>query len=217
MFKKVFILIICITSYCNAQTTYVDVLTAPAMMVYAETLKNQQEKTTKEMGFIKEKQAWLSSQMVVANDIQNKLYKGLTEVNGIVSNGLQAKRIYDELTMMPKNLQGVYDEVREQPEYAVFGVKAGELVYNKSIEYYAEIAELLTSGQFNLMTSGDRMLLLESLELKTRMINFYLINVKYSIQRAKAKGWWRAINPFQDYMATDKAIFDQILQQASIY
>lgn len=201
----------------KAQTTYVDVLTAPAMIIYADNLKTNQDKTVKEMGFIKEKQAWLSSQMVIANNIQDKVYKGLTQVNSLVSNGLQVKRIYEELREMPNNLEGVYDEVRDQPEFAIFGIKAGELVYNKSIEYYAEVAELLTGGEFSLMTTGDRMLLLESLEMKTRMINFYLINIKYSIQRAKARGWWRSINPFRDYMATDKAIFDQIIRQANLY
>jgi len=201
----------------SSQTTYVDIMTAPAMLVYAGNLKNSQEKTIDEMSGIKQKQAWLTSQMVLVNDAQKKIYKGLSEVNSIVSNGLQVKRIYDELIKLPQNLQGVYQEVASQPEYAVFGVKAGELVTKKSVEYYGEVAELLSSGEFSLMTSGDRMLLLESLELKIRMLNFYLINIKYSIMRAKAKGWWRAINPFQDYMDTDKAIFDQILNQAAIY
>lgn len=217
MKKLIFTFLICAYGISKAQTTYVDIMTAPAMLVYAGNLKSSQEKTIDEMSAIKQKQAWLTSQMVLVNDVQNKVYKGLSQVNSVVSNGLQLKRIYDELSKMPGNLQGVYQEVSSQPEYSVFGVKAGQLVYNKSIEYYAEVSELLSSGEFNLMTSGDRMLLLESLEQKTRMLNFYLINIKYSIMRAKAKGWWRAINPFQDYMDTDKAIFDQIINQAAIY
>ena len=201
----------------KGQMTYVDVLTAPAMLVYAGDLKNGQDKTVDEMKEIKQKQAWLTSQMVLVNDVQNKVYKGLSEVNGIVSNGLQVTRIYQELSKLPNNLNEIYQEVSSQPEYAVFGIKAGQLVTNKSIEYYTEVSELLSGGQFNLMTSGDRMLLLESLEQKIRMLNFYLINIKYSIMRAKAKGWWRSINPFQDYLDTDKAIFDQIINQANMY
>lgn len=208
---------LCAIFFNKAQTTYIDIMTAPAMIVYANSLENGQNATKKEMGFIKEKQAWLASQMVVANNIQDKVYKGLTEVNALVSNGLQAKRIYEQLAQMPGNLQAVYQEASDKPEFAIFGVKAGQLVYNKSLEYYTEISQLLTGGNLNMMTSGDRMLLLESLEQKTTMLNFYLINMKYAMMRAKAKGWWRAINPFQDYISTDKAIFDSILQQSSIY
>lgn len=218
MTKKIFSLIsFCAIIGLKAQTTYIDIMTAPAMTVYSNTLKQGQNATKKEMGFIKEKQAWLNSQMVIANNIQNKVYKGLTEVNGIVANGLQAKRIYEQLKEMPKNLEAVYQECADKPEYAIFGAKAGQLVYNKSIEYYTEIAQLLSGGELNMMTSGDRMLLLEHLERKTTMLNFYLINMKYAIMRAKAKGWWRAINPFQDYITTDKAIFDQIIQQSSMF
>jgi len=218
MRKKILTFIfLCVMFLNKAQTTYVDIMTAPAMIVYANSLENGQNATKKEMGFIKEKQAWLASQMVVANNIQDKVYKGLTEVNALVSNGLQAKRIYEQLAQMPGNLQAVYKEASDKPEFAIFGVKAGQLVYNKSLEYYTEISQLLTGGNLNMMTSGDRMLLLESLEQKTTMLNFYLINMKYAMMRAKAKGWWRAINPFQDYVSTDKAIFDSILQQASIY
>lgn len=217
MKKLILFSLIILGGLCKSQSTYVDILTAPAMILYGANLKSSQEKTIDEMGYIQQKQTWLTSQMVLVNDVQNKVYKGLSQVNSAVSNGLQLVRIYKELEQMPGNLQGIYQEVTVQPEYAVFGVKAGQLVYNKTLEYYTEISELLSSGEMNLMNTGDRMLLLQSLETKTRMLNFYLINTKYSIMRAKAKGWWRAVNPFQDYMDTDKAIFDQIIRQSSMF
>lgn len=217
MKKLIMFLFLSVLGLYKSQSTYVDILTAPAMLLYGANLKSSQEKTIEEMDNIQQKQTWLTSQMVLVNDVQNRVYKGLTEVNSVVSNGLQLVRIYQELEQMPGNLEGVYQETTNQPEFAIFGVKAGELVYNKTIEYYTEISELLSTGKVNLMNSGDRLILLESLEMKTRMLNFFLINVKYSIMRAKAKGWWRAINPFQDYMETDKALFDQIIRQSSMF
>ena len=35
--------------------------------------------------------------MVAANDIQNKILKGLKEVSGTLQNGIQVKEIYSEL------------------------------------------------------------------------------------------------------------------------
>ena len=56
--------------------------------------------------------------------------------------------------------------------------------------------------------------LLFNIENNTRLMNVYLINVRWAIKRAKKKGFWKSINPFQTYVNTDKAIFEQILNNA---
>jgi hypothetical protein len=44
----------------------------------------------------KDAQTWVGTQMVAANDIQNKILKGLKEVSGTLQNGIQVQ-IYSEL------------------------------------------------------------------------------------------------------------------------
>lgn len=200
--------------FIKAQTPYIDVLTAPAMALYATQIKNEQEKTVDEMNKLQQAQAFVSTQMVLANDIQNKVYKGLKEVNGTLKNGIQVQNIYNNLNKIITNVNGIYTEVQDAPEYSVFAYKSVQLVTNKATDIYTDVADLLTSGELNLATSGDRKRLLYNIENNTRLMNVYLINVRWAIKRAKKKGFWKSINPFQTYVNTDKAIFEQILNNA---
>ena len=98
-----------VVSLLKAQTPYIDVLTAPAMALYASQIKNEQEKTVDEMNKLQQAQAFVSSQMVIANDLQNKVYKGLKEVNGTLKNGIQVQNIYNNLSKIITNVNGIYD------------------------------------------------------------------------------------------------------------
>ena len=99
--KKIILLSITLVfGFYKSQIPYLDILTAPAMILYGSNLKSGQQKTIDEMKNIQNKQTWLTSQLVLVNDVQNKVYKGLSQVNSIVSNGLQPVRIYKELEQM---------------------------------------------------------------------------------------------------------------------
>jgi hypothetical protein len=209
------LLVFFLTSYCvKSQTPYVDVLTAPAMAVYAVQISNKQDETIDEMNKLQQAQAFISTQMVVANDIQNKVYKGLREINGSVKNGLQVTRIYSNLQNTVTEMNKLREVVVDAPEFAIFATKATQTAINKSTDIYTDVADLLTAGDLNLATSGDRRRLLYNIEQNTRLLNIYLINMRLSIQRAKRKGFWKSANPFQTYVNTDKQLFDSILSNA---
>lgn len=211
---SILFILLCMVGFLKSQTPYIDVLTAPAMALYASQIKSEQEKTVDEMNKLQQAQAFVSSQMVIANDIQNKVYKGLKEVNGTLKNGLQVQNIYNNLSKIITNVNGIYTEVQDAPEYSVFAYKSIQLVTDKSTDIYTDVADLLTSGELNLATSGDRRRLLYNIENNTRLLNVYLINVRWAIKRAKKKGFWKSINPFQTYVNTDKQIFQQIMNNA---
>lgn len=215
MKKSNFLILLGFLTYSvKAQTPYIDVLTAPALALYSNQLENEQEKTISEMNKLQQAQTWIGAQVTVANDIQNKVYRGLREVNGTIKNGLQVKRIYTNLDQTIGNMNNLKSEVADAPEYSVFATNATKLVINKSTDIYADVADLLTAGDLNLATSGDRRKLLYNIEQNTRLLNVYLINMRLAIRRAKRKGWWQSINPFQTYVNTDKAIFEQIFRNA---
>ena len=80
-----------------AQNTYIDVTTTLALKLYSDNLENQQEKTIEQQTKLQQAQTWVATQMTVANDIQNKVLKGLNEVSGTLKNGVQVVTIYSEL------------------------------------------------------------------------------------------------------------------------
>lgn len=214
MKKHSVLILMLLTCLMQSQIPYMDILTAPAMAAYANQIKNEQEKTVTEMKKLQQAQAFVSAQMVVANDIQNNVYKGLREVNGTLKNGIQIQNIYNNLNKIITNVNSIYTEVQDAPEYSVFAYNSVQLVTNKATDIYTDVADLLTTGELNLATSGDRRRLLYNIENNTRLLNVYLINVRWTIKRAKKKGFWKSINPFQTYVNTDKALFQQILNNA---
>ena len=210
-----FVALLISSSLATAQTPYVDVLTAPALAVYSNNIKAEQKNTVDKMKHLTELQSWTAAQMVLVNNTQNKIYKGLKEVNGSVQNGLQIKRIFINLGKTVGYMDDVYEEVSSNPEYSVFATKSVNVVVNKVTDIYADVADIIGSDETNLAFAGDRRRLLHNIEHNVKLLNIYLINVKLSIRRAKRKGFWKSINPLQNYINTDKQIFDSILSNSS--
>lgn len=213
-YRLIFVFTFLFSLVAKAQTPYVDVLTAPALAIYSSNIKKEQENTVDKMDKLANMQGWVATQMTYANNIQDKLYKGLKEVNGTVRNGLQIKRIYDNLSRSVTNMDAIRREVRDAPEYSIFATKSINVVVNKVTDIYSDAADIINESETNLATAGDRRRLLGSIELNTRLLNVYLMNVKLTIQRAKRKGFWKSLNPFQTYVNTDKALFNQIMRNA---
>jgi hypothetical protein len=202
-----------VSAQLSAQTTYIDVLTPIALTAYANEIKSEQQNTEKKMTKLQEAQATVAAQMLIANNIQNKVFKGLSEINGALSNGLQIKRIYENMSKSVHVLDDIWELTKEAPEYSIFAVKSAQMLTERTTRVYTEVADILTSGELNLATSGDRRLLLTSIESNTRMIYVILLQMKYSIELAKYKGFWKAVNPFQGYINTDRAIYTDILNK----
>ena len=64
-------------SFLYAQNTYIDPTVTAAMILYSENLKSKQNEVIEETSKLKNAQTWVGTQMVAANEIQNKILKGL--------------------------------------------------------------------------------------------------------------------------------------------
>ena len=103
--------------------------------------------------------------------------------------------------------------VKDHPEYAIFGAKATETTYKEVLKMSSEVSELLKSGELNLATAGDRYKLLYEMSTKVKMLKVWLATISLNLDRAKRLGFWRAINPFQGYINTDKDIVRNIMEK----
>ena len=92
--KKFSLLFLAFGSLMYSQNTYIDPTVTAAMILYSENLKAKQNEVIEETSKLKDAQTWVGTQMVVANDIQNKILKGLKEVSGTLQNGIQVQQIY---------------------------------------------------------------------------------------------------------------------------
>ena len=198
-------------SFAFAQNTYIDVTTTLALKLYSDNLENQQEKTLEQQTKLQQAQTWVSTQMAVANNIQNKVLKGLNEVSGTLKNGVQVMSIYNELDRCLQYSNDILILTSNKPQYSVFGVKATQKAYEQVIKLSTDVTDLLKPGELNLATAGDRYKLLFSVSQNVTMLKIWLLATKLNIERAIRLGWFQSINPFQGYINTDMSIVENIM------
>ncbi|SEG06607.1 hypothetical protein SAMN05421847_1435 [Halpernia humi] len=198
-------------SFAFAQNTYIDVTTTLALKLYSDNLENQQEKTIEQQTKLQQAQTWVSTQMAVANNIQNKVLKGLNEVSGTLKNGVQVVSIYNELDRCLQYSNDILILTSNKPQYSVFGVKATQKAYEQVIKLSTDVTDLLKPGELNLATAGDRYKLLFSVSQNVTMLKIWLLATKLNIERAIRLGWFQSINPFQGYINTDMSIVENIM------
>lgn len=211
--KKYSLILLFASNLFFAQNTYVDVATTAMLKVYSDNLKNKQEKTIQEQTKLQRAQAFVGTQMAVVNSIQDKILKGLSEVSGTLTNGLQVKEIYEDIADCNMYSTNIANFVRDNPTYAIFGAKATQTTYKQILKMSSEINSILASGDLNLATAGDRYKLLYEISHQLKMLKVWLVTIHLNMERAKSVGFWKAINPFQGYINTDKDIVRNIMDK----
>ena len=196
-----------------SQNTYIDPTVTAAMILYSENLKAKQNDVIDETSKLKDAQAWVGTQMVVANDIQNKILKGLKEVSGTLQNGIQVKEIYSELNKCYNYSSQVVQLASQHPQYAIFGVKASQKTYEQSLKIVTDVSDILASGELNLATAGDRYKILHNISENVKNLKLWLLAIKLRLEKANRLGFWNSINPFAGYINTDKDIVENIMNR----
>ena len=192
---------------------YVDPGTTAALYSYAKDLENGQEKIEKEQNKLQKAQAFIATQLAAANEIQNKIYKGLSEVSGTLQNGMQLKRIREELKESLEYYREVNTMIQRHPQFAPFAHKAMKGAYEQALQLGTEIISVTTGGKDQLATAGDRYMLLSRIESKIVGLKLWFLTMQISMQNVERMGIIRALNPFQTYIDTDKDIIQNILER----
>lgn len=197
---------------------YVDPATAGAVNGYSSQLKSGQNKVIDKQDKLQKTQLFIAAEMERINTIQGKIYKGLSEVSGTLSNGLQVNRIL--FTEIPE----CYDYIKEikrlalrHPQYSVFASKAASRAYEEAAAIAAEVSSIIAEGEDKLATAGDRWIVLSSIEHKIQMFKLWLLAIKMSFESIEEAGFWRSVNPFQGYINTDKDIIQNIMDKFKQY
>lgn len=211
---KLFNLILLFLPYIGStQKIYMDPVTAGAMVGYAVTLKGGHERAEKEQDKLQKAQTFISAQVTLVKKVQDKVYKGLSEAGGTIQNAIQVKNIGEETKQCVEYSKSISQLVERHPQYAIFGAKATQRCYEQTLKIANEMSNILADGETNLATAGDRYRVLDNIEHQVRMLKIYLISVQLALENAEYAGFWRSINPFQDYIDTDKDIIQNIMQK----
>ena len=208
------ITLICFTLNISAQTAYIDMLTAPAMLEYSATLKKQLEKTNKNLSNIQKGQLLVAAQLKYANDLHDKVLKELTTVSETVQNAIVIKEIYEISNDIIEDTKEALKFAAGNPEYTLFVTESLKEFKYRSLNIITEITKVTTGGENNMMDSGERLKLLYSINTKMRLIGANVYMIKQNMYWAKMKGFWSSINPLEGWINNDAMLMKGIINDA---
>ena len=119
-FKLLIFVLVGVFGYSQKINTYIDPTTTLALKLYSDNLEKQQQKTVDEQTKLQKAQAWVATQMAVANNIQEKVLTGLREVSGTLQNGIQIKNIYSDLEDCANYSADISRLVKTHPQFSIF-------------------------------------------------------------------------------------------------
>ena len=187
-FKLLIFVLVSVFGY--SQNTYIDPTTTLALKLYSDNLEKQQKKTDDEQTKLQKAQAWVATQMAVANNIQEKVLTGLREVSGTLQNGIQIKNIYSDLEDCANYSADISRLVKTHPQFSIFGAKATEKSYQQILKIGTDVSDILASGELNLATAGDRYRLIFGISENVKHIKIWLITIKLNLGRAERLGFF---------------------------
>lgn len=148
--------------------------------------------------------------------IRNQLHNYLTNVHNLLSNGKQLQRIYADLVQLYAHLGKLSQLSVEHPEYAIFCTPTYQKVYAKSLECQQYITSIvLKEDKYYLVDMHHRTLFLNKVQQEVRHLNLLVYSVVLFIQNGKNIPYWRHLPNMNLYYTMDKALIENILQQAS--
>lgn len=194
---------------------YIDILTAPSMTFGSALIRGQMDNTNDNLKAIKRGQLYLQSQLLVANDLQNKVLKGLREVSGTLNNAITIRQIYEKSADVVAEMQDVVQLAADNPQYSIFAYKSAGIFRDRALGLYAEIARILNEDDRNLLDAGERQQLLNKVLSDLNILYAAAYGIHFSMQNAIRKGFWQSLNPFHVWVNQDAQIMRNIIRNAS--
>ncbi len=211
------ILILSITSYGVSQVIYTDPALTAATITNGVTIRNGLKETNKELSLIEKGQLAITANLTVVNNIQDKIYKGLTEVSSALKNLTQVKATVPMGAAIIDDVEDILDLAKEDPKLALFAEKYAKQFKDRAVALGLEVATfVLKDGETSLMDAGERTAMLRHIYQELVILKTYTYLMQSSMERAKRLGFLQSINPYQGFINKDKAIATQITGKAKV-
>src|SRR3546814_34706 len=164
----VFVAGILFNSFSLDAQIYIDPAVAGATAAHAGIINRQLNETNDNLTLIQRGQLAVTGQLLIVNDLQSKLYKGLSEVSGALRSLLAVKDIAAISLDIVYNLEKVIHLARDNPALLLFAEEDAREFRRRALKLSADVsAFVLKGGRDNLMNSGERAKLLTGIDRKS--------------------------------------------------
>jgi hypothetical protein len=199
----------------NAQTLYVDPATSGALYAHSAAIDNGLNRTNNNLTLIQRGQLAVSGQLVIVNDLQDRIYRGLSEVSGVLHSLSTIKEIADIGLDIISDVQQTVVMARSNPVYLLFAEEGAREFKTRATNLALEVSAFaLKGGAANLMDSGERAKLLNHIASELRILRGLAYGMHRAMYWAKMQGLWRALNPWDNWVNMDVRIANDVIRAA---
>lgn len=199
----------------RSQTLYVDPAVSAALYAHSSAINNQLDRTNNNLTLIQRGQMAVTGQLVIVNDIQDRIYRGLSEVSAMLNNLTAIKEISDIGIDIVGDVQETVNIARSNPALLLFAEEGAREFKVRATSLALEVSGFaLKGGAGNLMDSGERSKLINHIASELRVLRGIAYGMHRAMYWAKMRGIWRAINPWQEWINMDVQIANEVIREA---
>lgn len=214
--KKLFIILCCFASKVTfAQELVVDPTTSAAIAINAGVINGQLNTTNNKLDLIQKGQLAVTGQLTIVNNLQNKIYQGLSQVASVINNLTTIKDIADCGSDIIKDVESSITLARSNPVLLLFAEQGARDFETRAATLAADVsAFVLKGGTNNLMDSGERGKLLNHIATEMRILRGIAYGMDRAMYWAKMNGIFRSLNPWATWQNEDVRIANEVINNA---
>jgi hypothetical protein len=208
-------IVLCLTIYnANAQTLTVDPAVSAAIAVNAGVINGQLNTTNNKLDLIQKGQLAVTGQLVIVNDLQNKIYQGLSQVASVINNLATIKEIAECGTDIVRDVEASVTLAKSDPVLLLFAEKGARDFKTRATTLAADVSAFVLKGGNNLMDSGERGKMLNHIADEMRILRGIAYGMDRAMYWAKINGIFRSLNPWAEWQNQDVRIANDVLTNA---
>jgi hypothetical protein len=199
----------------TAQQLVVDPVTSAAILVNSTVINGQLNTTNNNLGLIAKGQLAVTGQLLIINDLQNNIYKGLSQIASVISNLTTIKDITECGVDIVNDVNQSLTLAKSNPVLLLFAQQGAINFETRAVTLAADVsAFVLKSGGSNLMDSGERGKLLNHIATEMRILRGIAYGMQRAMYWAKMKGILQSLNPWATWQNMDVRIANNVIQNA---
>lgn len=208
------ILMLIISGSAMGQAIYVDPAVSGATAAHSSIINSQLKATNERLTLIERGQLAVTGNLTIVNTMQDKIYKGLSEVSSILTNLSNVKEIARMATAISGDLNDVMDLAGENPALLLFAERNATMFQQRATSLALEVSSfVLKGGEKNLMNAGERAKLINQILTEMVILRSHTYGMYRAMYFAQMKGFVRALNPFQGYINLDIQVAQDIARK----
>jgi hypothetical protein len=216
MKKIMYFFLLCLLGKAGfSQELVIDPTTSGAMLASSAVINGQLNTTNNNLSAINRGQLAVSSQLVIINDLQNKIYQGLSQVASVINNLTSIKEIAETGSDIISDVEKSVSIARSDPVLLLFAQKGAQDFETRAVALAADVsAYVLKGGNDNLMDAGERGKLLNHIAAEMRILRGIAYEMQRAMYWAQMRGIWKSLNPWATWENQDVQIANSVISEA---